>query len=138
MLSDRAPGFLQPLLSQWGRDLWVRFDGAKRQPGLRRDDLPATDFVLHVAVWAALAMVVALIGWTYWWLILSSAALATGSLALELAQGIYADTRSVELIDGVANLVGVATGSLLAALIIASYRVVARLLAPSRAAEFRR
>lgn len=116
LLSDQAPGILDALFGARARSLWERIDGAERAGTLPAgSEITSTDFVAHVAIWAIVTVLIGLTMWTWRGLAMSAVGLAGASLVLELAQGRYATTRTVQLTDALANLVGVALGVAVAA-----------------------
>lgn len=128
MLSDRAPGLLSDLFGEDVRRLWGRIDASQRTRVLDDAELPETDFVIHVIVWAVVVTLAATSIWTWAGLILAAVGGFTGSVALELAQGRFSDTRSVELDDVVANATGVAIGAGVAALMYLAWSALAWIL----------
>jgi hypothetical protein len=109
MLSDRAPGVLQSVFGDAVQRLSARLDASQRLPST--DQLPESDFIVHVGLWAVAAV---LVGWTIWsWrgLLLGALTVFTLSVLVEAAQGTYSDTRAVEAGDVAANAVGVGVGA---------------------------
>ena len=107
LLSDRAPGLL--------RRLSVRVDaGVQRAAGAAGVDVPGnpvrgprSDFDIHVVIWAVAALLVGLAAWSWLSLLMASTTVFAISVALEMAQGAYSRSRSVEFSDIVGNAVGV-------------------------------
>ena len=116
MISDRAPRALRDLFGERVRRLWDRIDASERAQFVHEARLPEADFVIHVIVWAVIVMLVAMAVWTWRGLTLAVAGAFACSVIIELAQGRYSDTRSVELDDIVANGAGVAIGTCAVAL----------------------
>jgi len=110
LLSDRAPGLLQMAFGDRARDLWQRIDSTERVNLPPTADIPPTDFLAHVAIWAVVATLVGLAAWTWRGLATAAIVLGGASLVLELAQGRYATARTVQAADAVANLIGVSLG----------------------------
>jgi hypothetical protein len=117
LLSDRAPGILRSLFGERARRLWARIDTGNRV------DLPAgsdivtqPDFLVHIALWTVVTVLVGLTIWTWRGLMFAVAALAVTAIGLELAQGRFATTRNVQASDALANLIGIAVGATLAGL----------------------
>lgn len=110
LLSDRAPDALSAVFGDRARRLWARIDASERVDVPAAEDLPPTDFLVHVAIWAVVATLVGLAIWSWRGLIAAAVVLAGTSGMLELAQGRYADTRAVELHDAIANLLGISLG----------------------------
>jgi hypothetical protein len=110
LLSDRAPGVLSSMFGDRARRLWERIDASERVDLPPGSDLPATDFLVHIAIWAVVTTLVGLTIWGWRSLVIAAAGLAVASGLLELAQGRYAETRAVEARDAVANLLGIGVG----------------------------
>ncbi|MEO1056477.1 MAG: hypothetical protein AAFY28_06120 [Actinomycetota bacterium] len=113
MLSDRAPGALRQLFGASAERLSARIDASARLP--TTDQLPESDFLVHVGLWAAVAV---LVGWTLWsWrgLVVGAVMVITASAFVEVAQGRYSTSRAVETSDLAGNAVGVALGTLVVA-----------------------
>jgi hypothetical protein len=113
MLSDRAPGVLRRLFGDVVDRLSDRIDQAPRIPA---DQLPSNDAIVHIAVWGAATALVGLTIWTWRGLAGAAAGVLALSLAVEVGQGVYSTSRSVEMSDALANAAGVALGTLGAAL----------------------
>jgi hypothetical protein len=71
---------------------------------------------VHIAVWGAATALVGLTIWTWRGLAGAAAGVLALSLAVEVGQGVYSTSRSVEMSDALANAAGVALGTLGAAL----------------------
>lgn len=117
LLSDRAPGVLRSLFGDRARQLWERIDTGNRV------DLPAgsdvvtqPDFIVHVALWTVVTVLVGFTVWTWRGLLIAMALLAVAAIGLELAQGRFATTRNVQASDALANMVGIVAGATLAGL----------------------
>jgi len=127
MLSDRAPSVLRVTFGDRTRRLWERIDAGGRTDLITAR--PETDFVVHVAIWSAVAVLVALAIWT-WWGLLATAVGAFGlSVMIELAQGRWSSTRQVELRDVAANALGISAGAAGAALVYLAWSAIAGALA---------
>jgi hypothetical protein len=126
MLSDRAPGALQRIGGSAVRRLFERIDlGGRGADVLNDPRLPEDDAVVHVAVWAVVAL---LVGWALWsWIGLAIGAVAVfaGSLVIEALQGSLSTTREVESSDVKANFAGVVIGSATAAACYIAYSALA-------------
>ena len=122
MLSDRAPGALQRIGGDAVRRLFERIDlGGRGADVLNDPRLPEDDAVVHVAVWAIVAV---LVGWALWsWIGLAVGAIAVfaGSIVIEALQGSLSTSREVEASDVMANLAGVVLGSAVAAACYLAY-----------------
>ncbi len=110
LLSDRAPGALSSMFGDRARRLWERIDASERVDLPPGSELPATDFLVHIAIWAVVTTLAGLAIWSWRGLAVAAVGLAAASVILELAQGRYADTRVVEARDAVANLLGISGG----------------------------
>ena len=103
MLSDRAPLVLRRLSN--------RIDaGTSRAAEVASQASPQSDFDIHVLSWALAALFVGLAAWSWRSLVLGNGLLFLYTVAVELAQGVLATTRNVEVSDIVANGAGVAAG----------------------------
>jgi hypothetical protein len=128
LLSDRAPGLF--------RRLSLRIDaGVQRAAGAAGVDVPGStlrtprsDFDVHVLIWGVAALLVGLAAWSWLSLFMASSTLFASSVVLELAQGAYSRSRSVQFSDIVGNAVGVAVGTGLVAVFSLVWMVGARLL----------
>ncbi len=132
LLSDRAPGALRALFGERARRLWERIDASERVDLPPGSELPSTDFLVHVAIWAVVAGLVGLAVWTWRGLAISAGVLAGASALLELAQGWFADTRAVEASDAVGNLIGIGLGLTAAAGCFIVWSTVAAIVSRSR------
>ncbi|MGB0115072.1 MAG: hypothetical protein WBP59_17765 [Ilumatobacteraceae bacterium] len=112
MLSDQAPGFLRRIFGDALDRLSDRIDAGARIPA---EQLPASDTVVHVLVWGAATLLIGLTVWTWRGLALAALGLLAVSACVEIAQGAYSSSRSVEASDAVANALGVGVGVALAA-----------------------
>jgi hypothetical protein len=113
MLSDRAPRLLRDVFGDAAERLSERIDASARLPST--DRLPESDFLVHVGLWG---VAVVLVGWTVWsWrgLLIGVLSMLALSMMVEAAQGMYSDTRKVEVSDVTANAVGVGLGAAAAA-----------------------
>ena len=127
LLSDRAPGVLRAVFGERARDLWERIDASDRVDLPPGSELPPTDFLVHVAIWAVVACLVGLAIWTWRGLMVGAVVLAASSALLELAQGRFAETRAVEVRDAVGNLWGIGLGVLVAAACYVAWSLLAAL-----------
>lgn len=117
LLSDRAPGFLRSTFGDRARRLWERIDTGNRVELTAGPEVTQPDFMVHVALWAVVTMLVGLAIWTWRGLVFAVGVLVVVSLGLELAQGRYAPSRNVEVDDAFANLTGIALGAAAAGLV---------------------
>lgn len=124
MLSDRAPGLLRRVFGDAVTRLSARIDANARIPA---EQLPESDAVVHIAVWAAAALLVGLTIWTWRGLLIGALAVLATSAVVEIAQGVYTSSRAVERSDVIANTIGVALGMLLAAVAYVLWSVGAAL-----------
>lgn len=111
LLSDRAPGILRTVLGDRARRLWERIDTGNRVDLASGSTVTQTDFMVHVALWTVVTVLVGFTIWTWRGLVIAVGILAATSIGLELAQGRYATTRNVEASDALANLVGIGAGA---------------------------
>lgn len=125
MISDRAPGVLVDVFGDTARQLWARVDASQRARFAADGALPEEDFVVHAVVWASITGLVALSIWTWVGLVVAVVGVFGFSVVIELAQGRFSSTRSVESVDIVANGVGVAAGAALAAVVLVGWSLVA-------------
>ncbi len=121
LLSDRAPGLF--------RRVSARIDvGVSRAAGATGVDVsgsvPRSDFDVHVAIWAIAALLVGLATWSWFSLLLASAGVFGSSVALELAQRVFSQTRHVQFADVRANAVGVVCGTCAVAAFALAWRAV--------------
>jgi hypothetical protein len=122
MLSDRAPRFLRRVFGDAVVRLSERIDADARIPA---DQLPETDAIVHIAVWAAATALVGLTIWTWRGLVLAALTMLALSAAVEVGQGVYSSTRKVEVDDAIANAAGVTLGVAAAALCYLAWSAVA-------------
>lgn len=111
LLSDRAPDLLKTMFGDVVVRVSRRVDAAERADAALGEKVPQTDAIVHIGIWATLAVLVGFALWTWWGLIATVATLAVGSLAVEVAQGRYTDTRAVERSDALANMLGIVAGA---------------------------
>ena len=128
MLSDRAPGFLRRVFGDAVDRLSNRIDAAARIPA---EQLPGSDAIVHIAVWGAAMALVGLTVWTWRGLVIAAPAVFATSIVVEIAQGVYSTSRMVEPSDVLANAVGVAAGTLAAAVAYLSWNLGSMLLGRS-------
>ncbi len=115
LLSDRAPGLF--------RRLSARIDAGV--PGADVG-VARSDFDVHVVIWAVAALLVGLAAWSWLSLFLGSTVVFAWSVALELAQRRFTNSRTVQFDDLVANAAGVACGTGAVALFALAWWVVSR------------
>jgi len=113
MLSDRAPGFLRRVFGDAVDRLSARIDADARLPA---EQLPDSDAVVHIAVWAAAMLFVGLTVWTWRGLVIAAIAVLAISVFVEVGQGLYSTSRAVERSDVLANAVGVSVGAVATAM----------------------
>jgi hypothetical protein len=129
LLSDRAPGLF--------RRLSARIDaGVQRAAGAAGVDVPGSavrvpksDFDVHVLIWGVAALLLGLAAWSWLSLFMASSTLFATSVVLEMAQGAYSRTRSVQFSDIVGNAVGVMVGTALVAAFSVAWMVSRRVIA---------
>ncbi len=110
MLSDRAPRVLRAVFGDRARRLWKRVENAGRTDVITGGTRPDIDFLVHVAIWAVVACLIGLAIWSWFGLLATAIGVFGLSVVTELAQGVWSSTRTVEVIDVMANAVGVAIG----------------------------
>ncbi|MEM8619262.1 MAG: hypothetical protein AAGF73_06035 [Actinomycetota bacterium] len=123
MLSDRAPGVLRQVFGPAAERLSNRIDASARLPST--EQLPQSDFLVHVGLWAAITVLVGLTVWTWRGLVVGGVGVLTLSAFVEVAQGRYSTTRAVETSDVLANAVGVVAGMTAAAAAYLAWSAVA-------------
>src|SRR6056297_157284 len=124
MLSDRAPGALRRVFGDAADRLSERIDAGAR---VTTEQLPDSDAVVHIVVWAAATALVALTVWTWRGLAVAAAGVLAASVIVELGQGVYSSTRVVEGTDVLANAAGVLAGAVVAASAYITWSAVAAL-----------
>lgn len=129
MLSDRAPSALTTVFGDVVVRISDRLDATERADAALGDRVPGNDAIVHIGIWATVAVLAGLALWSWWGLVTSSAVLAVGSLAVELGQGRYSDTRVVERSDALANLLGIAIAAAVCTVLYLAWSAVAGLVA---------
>ncbi|MAT03749.1 MAG: hypothetical protein CL424_01725 [Acidimicrobiaceae bacterium] len=124
LLSDRAPGVLRTVLGPRIETLWERIDLAGRPAELAGEAASQPDLVVHVAIWAVVSMLAVLTVWSWRATPVIVVATVAASFAIELAQGVWSDTRAVQRSDMGANLLGVCVGAAAAVLVMAVWATV--------------
>ena len=117
MISDRAPGVLRRLGGELVDELSERIDADSGVASAVSDGLPESDLIVHVGVWAVAVILAGVAVWSWRRLALAAVFTFTASVFIEAAQGLYTDTRSVEIDDVVANGFGVVAGTALVAML---------------------
>lgn len=103
LLSDSAPGLLHRLSK--------RIDvGSSRAAKLVSETRPQSDFEIHVLVWAVVMTLIGLAMWSNRSLLISAVAVLITSVLAERAQYVLTQTRSMQITDLVANVIGVLAG----------------------------
>jgi hypothetical protein len=123
MLADRAPGAL--------RTLSDRIDQSERSPArvAAEAPIPQSDFLVHVVVWGAVTATAGVAAWAWRRLPAVAFAVLSLSMVVELSQDHLTHSRTTQLTDATANVVGVTAGVALAAgcyLVTAAGRSAAR------------
>lgn len=133
MLSDRAPRVSRRLGGELMVRLSERLDSGGRA-GRFIDDprLPASDALVHIGVWGVAMLFVGLAVWSWRGLMIGAGAVFMLSAVIEVGQQRFTRTRTFELGDIVANGIGVALGTVVAAVGYGLWSASARLL-PTRA-----
>lgn len=122
MLSDRAPRVLRSVFGDVVVRLSERIDAQGR---IATEQLPETDAIVHIAVWAAATALVGLTIWTWRGLALAALFMLALSVVVEVGQGVYSSTRRVEIDDAIANAAGVTVGVAAAAVCYVAWSAVA-------------
>lgn len=125
MLSDRAPRLTRRVLGSFQRRLSERIDADSRIRVAADSHLPEGDAVVHIGVWAVAVVLIGLTVWSWRRLAISAIGILALSIAIELGQGSFSETRSVESSDVVANGTGVAVGVAVTALAYLAWSAVA-------------
>lgn len=114
MLADRAPRLIKRILGAFGRRLSERID-AGGSVRLQLDKSRADgDWIVHLGLWSIAVVLLALAFWSWQGLWISAIVVFEFSVAVELGQGMFSTTRTVELSDVVFNAIGVGLGMLAA------------------------
>ncbi len=127
LLSDRAPG----LLRRVARRIDVEVDRAAGAAGVDVPGsgvgVPQSDFDVHLVMWCVAAVLVGLGTWSWLSLLMASSTVLASSVVLEMAQGAYSRTRSVQFSDIVGNTLGVMIGTAVVAAFSLAWMVAVRL-----------
>ena len=110
LLSDRAPGLFRRLSDRLDVGT-VRTAAAQVTPG---GDVPRSDFILHVTLWAVATALIGLATRSTRSRVMAASTVLAYSVALEIGQGVFTQSRSPQAADIVANAIGVAAGLALA------------------------
>ena len=120
LLSDRAPGLFGRIsrrvdagVSRAADAAGVSLPGAAQRVG-------RSDFDVHLALWAVVALLVGLATWSWLTLFLAGGTVFVGSVALELAQETLTNSRTVQRGDILGNAAGVILGTC----VVAAFAVV--------------
>ena len=136
MLSDRAPGAGRRIGGGIITRLSERLDAGGRPARLAADPrLPSSDTLVHIGVWGAAMLLVGLAVWSWRGLGVGAAIVFAVSAAIEVGQDRYTNTRTFEMGDIVANGIGVALGTAVAAGCYLLWSGVAQLFGASRTAD---
>jgi hypothetical protein len=109
MLADRAPGGL--------RTLSDRIDQSERSAArvAAEAPIPQSDFLVHVVVWGAVTATAGVAAWAWRRLPAVGFAVLSLSMVVELSQDHVTHSRTTQLTDATANVVGVTAGMAVAA-----------------------
>lgn len=109
MLADRAPGAL--------RTLSDRIDQSERSAArvAAEAPIPQSDFLVHVVVWGAVTATAGMAAWAWRRLPAVAVTVLSLSMVLELSQDHVTHSRTTQLTDATANVVGVTAGIVVAA-----------------------
>lgn len=114
MLADRAPRLIRRVLGGFARRLSDRIDAGGRSP-VSLDARPGEgDWIVHLGLWSIAVVFVALMLWTSRGLWLAALGVFALSVVIEIGQGVWSTTRTVEFSDVVFNALGVAIGAAVA------------------------
>ena len=126
LLSDRAPG----LLRRVARRIDVEVGRAAGAAGVDVPGsgvgVPQSDFDVHLVMWCVATVLVGLATWSWLSLFMASSTVLACSVVLEMAQGAYSRTRSVQFSDIVGNTLGVMIGTAVVAAFSLAWMVGAR------------
>lgn len=122
LMADRAPDLLLPIATDVVEWLWRILEGENAQ----NSSPPDTDFVVHIAMWTLLTLLVAVTVWSWRGLAATAVAMFAMSLVIEKAQGVFSAHRAVEFSDATGNALGVICGTIAAAACYLLYPMVAR------------
>jgi hypothetical protein len=109
MLADRSPGAL--------RTLSDRIDQSERSAArvAAEAPIPQSDFLVHVVVWGAVTATAGVAAWAWRRLPAVGFAVLSLSMVVELSQDHVTHSRTTQLTDATANVVGVTGGIAVAA-----------------------
>ena len=126
LLSDRAPGLFRRLSARIDAEVQRAAGAAGVDVPDRGLRAPQSDFDIHVLIWGVAALLVGLAAWSWLSLFMASSTLFASSVVLEMAQGAYSRTRSVQFSDIVGNALGVTVGTGLVAAFALTWMMGAR------------
>jgi len=115
LLSDRAPGLFRRLSTRVDAGVSRAAGAAGVDVGGRSVRVPQSDFDVHVLIWAVATILLGLAAWSWLSLLFASATVFSGSVALELAQRSYSNSRTASVHDVLGNAVGVLCGTVVVA-----------------------
>lgn len=128
MLSDRAPRVSRRIGGDVISRLSERLDTGGRAGRLVDDPrLPSSDAIVHIGVWGVAMLLLGLAVWSWRGLMLGAGAVFLLSAIIEVGQQRFTRTRTFELGDIVANGIGVALGTAVAAACYGLWTAAARL-----------
>ena len=127
LLSDRAPGLFRRLSARIDAEVQRAAGAAGVDVTGRGLRAPQSDFDIHVLIWGVAAVLVGLAAWSWLSLLMANSTVFASSVVLEMAQGAYSRTRSVQFSDIVGNALGVVVGTCLVAALSVVWMVGARL-----------
>lgn len=132
MLSDRAPSVTRRILGGFQRRLSERIDAGGKIHLAADEHLPESDAMVHIGVWAVAVILVGLTVWSWRGLALTAIVVFATSVATEIGQGRFSQTRSVEGGDIVANAIGTMVGVAVTACAYLAWSSAAALISRSR------
>ena len=121
MLSDRAPTAIRVFLGENARRVSERIDGDERARAAGEVTVLQGDAIVHITVWSLATVFVGMAIWRWRGLLIASLCVLAYAAAVELAQGRFSTSRSVEGSDFVFNIVGVAGGMIAVAAVFHVY-----------------
>ena len=126
LLSDRAPRVLRSLFGDFADRLSDRIDGSGRSRAALGAREVGSDSIVHFGLWAAAIVLFGIAVWRWSALAVSAITVFACSVAIEVGQGRYSTTRSVEFRDVLFNGLGVAAGTVAVAALHDSAAAAAR------------
>lgn len=134
MVSDRAPRLVRRVGGDLAQRISERIDADGRAARMASDPrIPESDALIHIGLWGVVVVLVGLAVWTWWGLVVAAAGVFAASVFVEVSQGAFADTRTVEVRDVIANGGGVALGTVAVAVCYLGWSALASTFSRDRA-----